>query len=264
MSTDSTRKTVLVAFGVCLVCSVLVSSAAVGLKGIQDKNRELDKLKNILSAGNIPMDNADIRQLFNEKIESDLIDLNSGTVVSKNNYTDLLNPETFDIKAMAKNPKYNRTLSAGQDIAQIKQIPKNMVVYWVKDQGNVEKIILPIYGKGLWSTMYGFIALDKDLATVKGFTFYEHGETPGLGGEVDNPGWKKSWVGKKIINEAGKLEIEVIKEKVDPTDANSVYQVDGLSGATITTRGVNALVRFWLSENGYGPFLDRLKSGEMQ
>jgi len=264
MSTDSTRKTILVALGVCLVCSVLVSSAAVGLKSIQDKNRELDKLKNILSAGNISLENANVRHLFNEKIESDIIDLSSGKIISKNNYTDLLNPETFDIKAMAKNPKYNRTLNAGQDIAQIRQIPKNMVIYWVKEQGIVDKIILPIYGKGLWSTMYGFIALDKDLTTVRGFTFYEHGETPGLGGEVDNPSWKKSWVGKKIVNETGKLEIEVIKEKVDPTDTNSIYQVDGLSGATITTRGVNALVRFWLSENGYGPFLDRLKSGELQ
>ncbi|MDO9547581.1 MAG: NADH:ubiquinone reductase (Na(+)-transporting) subunit C, partial [Candidatus Marinimicrobia bacterium] len=188
MSTDSTRKTVLVAFGVCLVCSVLVSSAAVGLKGIQDKNRELDKLKNILSAGNISMENADVRQLFSEKIEAGIVDLNSGTIVPKEKYTDLLNPEAFDIKAMAKNPKYNRVLNADQDIAQIKQIPKNMVIYWVKEQGEVEKIILPIYGKGLWSTMYGFIALDKDLTTVKGFTFYEHGETPGLGGEVDNPG----------------------------------------------------------------------------
>jgi len=263
MSTDSTRKTILVALGVCLVCSVLVSSAAVGLKTIQDKNRELDKLKNILIAGNISIENADVRQLFREKIEADIVDLNSGTIVRKEDYTDLLNPESFDIKTMAKHPQYNRVLTVDQDIAQIKRIPKNMVIYWVKDQGNIDKIILPIYGKGLWSTMYGFIALDRDLKTVKGFTFYEHGETPGLGGEVDNPGWKQSWIGKKIVTESGDLKIEVIKDKVDPMDANSVYQIDGLSGATITTRGVDALVRFWLSENGYGPFIDRLRSGDL-
>ena len=263
MSTDSKRKTILMALGICLVCSVLVSSVAVGLKTIQDKNRELDKLKNILIAGNISRGNADVRQLFREKIEADIVDLNSGAIVRKEDYTNLLNPESFDIKTMTKHPKYNRVLTVDQDIAQIKRIPKNMVIYWVKDQGNIDKIILPIYGKGLWSTMYGFIALDKDLMTVKGFTFYEHGETPGLGGEVDNPGWKQSWIGKKIVNESGDLKVKVIKDKVDPMDANSVYQIDGLSGATITTRGVDALVRFWLSENGYGPFIDRLRSGEL-
>lgn len=264
MSTDSTRKTIMVALGVCLVCSVLVSSAAVGLKSIQDKNRELDKLKNILSAGNIPVEKADVRRLFNEKIEADIVELASGRILPKAEYTDALNPESFDIRKMAKDPQYNRTLSAEEDIAQIRKIPRNMVIYWVKEQGKVEKVILPVYGKGLWSTMYGFIALDKDFTTVKGFTFYEHGETPGLGGEVDNPRWKKSWIGKKIIDEKGALKIEVIKEKVDPADPNAVYRIDGLSGATLTTRGINALVRFWVSANGYGPFLDRLRSGGLQ
>jgi len=257
MSTDSTRKTILVALGVCLVCSVLVSSAAVGLKGIQDRNRELDKLKNILSAGNIAYDNANVRQLFIEKIKADVIDLNSGTILPQSQYTDVLNPEKFDIKSMTKNPQYNRMLTPEQDLAQIRQIPKNMVIYWVIEAGQVEKIILPIYGKGLWSTMDGFIALDRDLKTVAGFTFYEHGETPGLGGEVDNLAWKRSWIGKKAFDESGNLQIEVLKGKVNPADPQARYQVDGLSGATLTTRGVNNLVRFWLSENGYGPFITR-------
>ena len=259
MSTDSTRKTILVALGVCLVCSILVSSAAVGLKGIQDRNKELDKLKNILNAGNITTENANIQKLFKQRIESDIINLTDGSVVDKRQYTDALNPEDFNLKEIAKNPRTSRKLSEREDIAQINRIPKDMVVYWVKDHGAVEKVILPIYGKGLWSTMYGFIALDKDLRTVKGFTFYEHGETPGLGGEVDNPKWKQSWIGKKITDDNGKLKIRVVKEKVDPNDPNAKYRVDGLSGATLTTRGVDALVQFWLGENGYGPFLDRLR-----
>lgn len=262
MSTDSTRKTILVALGVCLVCSVLVSTAAVSLKSIQDRNRRLDKLRNILDAGNISYAAGDIQKLFNEKIEADIIELQSGTILSEDDYTDLLSPEKFDIKAMAKNPRYNRNLTAGADLAQIRQIPKYMTVYWVREAGRVEKVILPIYGKGLWSTMYGFIALDSDGVTVQGFTLYEHGETPGLGGEVDNPAWKRSWIGKRICDAAGNLKIEVIKNKVNPADANAVHRIDGLSGATITTRGVNDLVRFWLGENGYGPFLERLWEGE--
>lgn len=262
MPMDSTRKTILVALGVCLVCSVLVSTAAVSLKGFQDRNRRLDRLRNILDAGNISYTDADIQKLFNEKIEADIIELQSGSVLPKKDYTDWLNPERFDIKAMAKNPQYNRRLTPDTDIAQIKQIPKYMTVYWVREAGQIAKMILPIYGKGLWSTMYGFIALDSDWVTVRGFTFYEHGETPGLGGEVDNPSWKRSWIGKRISDAAGRLKIEVIKNKVDPADPEAVYRIDGLSGATITTRGVNDLVRFWLGENGYGPLLERLREGE--
>jgi Na+-transporting NADH:ubiquinone oxidoreductase subunit C len=133
-----------------------------------------------------------------------------------------------------------------------------MVVYFIKENDKTEKIVLPVYGKGLWSTMFGFIALDKDLKTVKGFTFFQHGETPGLGGEVDNPRWKKIWNGKQAFDEGGNIRIKVIKGKVDASRPEAKYQIDGLSGATLTSRGVGNLVRFWLGENGYGPFLSRL------
>ncbi len=134
-----------------------------------------------------------------------------------------------------------------------------MIVYKVIQNSIIEQYIFPIYGKGLWSTMWGFISLEKDLHTIRGLTFYEQGETPGLGGEVDNPDWKKIWVGKKAFDTRGKLRIKVIKGEVDPSSPEAKYQVDGLSGSTLTTRGVNNLVRFWLGKHGYGPFLERLK-----
>ncbi len=133
-----------------------------------------------------------------------------------------------------------------------------MVVYIVVEEGKTSKFILPIYGRGLWSTMYGFMALDRDLKTIRGFTFYEHGETPGLGGEVDNPRWKATWEGKRAFDDEWNLKIQVIKGRVDSSSSEAIYQVDGLSGSTITTRGVNNLVRFWLGEDGYGPFLKKL------
>ena len=257
MSMDSPRKTVLVALAVCLVCSVLVSSAAVGLRRIQEKNREQDQLKNILIAGDVLDNKKDIRELYDEYIQAGIVELRTGKILAKGEYNKVLNPEKFEIKIVAKNPEYSRKLDAEEDLAQIGQQPNYMVIYWVKVQGQKTKLILPLFGKGLWSTMYGLIALDQDLTTVRGFTFYEHGETPGLGGEVDNPAWKRSWIGKKVYDQSGKLQIEVIKGKVNPADSQAQYQVDGLSGATLTTRGINNLVQFWLSENGYGPFIAR-------
>ncbi len=261
MSNDSTKKTLGVALGVCLVCSVLVSTAAVSLKPIQTENKKLDKLQNILIAGDIKAEDENINKLFKERVKPVIIELKSGKVVPESEYTDLLNPEKFDIKTMASDPEYGMDIPPKEDIAHIKRMPKYMTIYEVMENGEVSKIILPIYGKGLWSTLYGFIALDKDLKTVRGFTFYEHGETPGLGGEVDNPRWKQLWKGKIAYDDDLNVKIEVIKGKVDPASENAKYRIDGLSGSTLTTRGVNNLVRFWLSKNGYVPFLASLREG---
>ena len=110
--------------------------------------------------------------------------------------------------------------------------------------------------------MYGFLALDADLRTIRGFGFYEHGETPGLGGEVDNPLWKSQWQGKLAFDEAWETRITVLKGKVNPNNPNAQFQVDGLSGATITARGVRDLLKFWLGEDGFGPFLAKMRISE--
>ena len=128
----------------------------------------------------------------------------------------------------------------------------------LKDGDQLKTVILPVYGKGLWSTLYGFIALEADLNTVAGLTFYEHAETPGLGGEIDNPRWKAFWPGKQL-RANGDLRIEVVKGQVNPDSPDAVHQVDGLSGATITSRGVSNLVRYWIND-GFGPYLDKLKA----
>ncbi|MGB6994669.1 MAG: NADH:ubiquinone reductase (Na(+)-transporting) subunit C [Thermoanaerobaculia bacterium] len=146
--------------------------------------------------------------------------------------------------------------------ALVKRLPAHALVYEVQSkEGELEMLILPVEGYGLWSTLYGFIALDADLDTVRGITFYEHKETPGLGGEVDNPGWKARWDGRKVYGQDGLPRIEVIKGQAGPADEDP-YRVDGLSGATLTSRGVTNLVQFWMSESGFGPLLDRLGSRE--
>ncbi|GAB4377668.1 MAG: Na(+)-translocating NADH-quinone reductase subunit C [Calditrichia bacterium] len=260
MSAESTKKTVAVVLGVCMVCSVLVSTAAVGLKARQNENRKIEKIKNILIAGNLLTPGVDVRQVYQEKIEGVIIDLETGEKIPESMYDDVLNVQTFDIKEVSSHPKYGKAIPANEDIAGIKRMPRYMVVYFVKGDDGFDKIIFPIYGKGLWSTLYGFIALSKDLRTIEGLTFYEHGETPGLGGEVDNPRWKQIWHGKKAYDENWNLQIEVIKGRVDPSSTRAPYQVDGLSGSTLTTRGVDNLVKFWLGKNGYGTFLSKLRS----
>jgi Na+-transporting NADH:ubiquinone oxidoreductase subunit C len=259
---DSFKKTIIVALSVCIVCSVLVSGAAVSLQGIQKENKKLDRIRNILLAGSLPVEDKDIRKIYNEKIRPRMINLSTGNTVPEDSFNETLNIEDFDIRSVAGDPVFGRKIPADRDMAGIRRMPKYMAVYFIQANGRTEKVILPVYGRGLWSTMYGFVALDRDLITIKGLTFYEHAETPGLGGEIDNPRWKKSWDGKQAFNRDGNIKISVIKGRVDNSRPEAKYQIDGLSGATLTSRGVDNLVRFWLGENGYGPFLKNLGKGQ--
>ena len=163
------------------------------------------------------------------------------------------------LQILANHPKYGRSIPQPQDLADIKISPKYMLVYFIKEGEEINRIILPVYGKGLWSTMYAFLALDKDLETVTGVTFYEHGETPGLGGEIENPRWNNLWKGKDAFDDNFNVQLEIIKGTVDRNRPQAIYQIDGLSGATITARGVDKMIKFWLGDNGYAPFLNKLR-----
>ena len=259
MSAESKKKIVVVALGVCIVCSLLVSTAAVTLNARQERNKKLEKLKNILQAGGLLDKGSDITKIYEQYVEGAIINLKTGQEISENMYSDELNAQNFDVKTILKDPEYSQDIPPDKDFAQIKRMPKYMAVYYVREEGEIQEVILPLYGKGLWSTMYGFMALDKDLNTVKGFTYYEHGETPGLGGEVDNPNWKNIWKGKKVFDSDWNVKIEVIKGRVDPSSNNAMYQIDGLSGSTLTTRGIDKSIKFWLGEDGYGPFFEQLR-----
>jgi Na+-transporting NADH:ubiquinone oxidoreductase subunit C len=253
------KNTVGITIAVCLVASILVSIAAVGLKPKQVQNQKLDLLTNILAAGDLLEEGTDVQEIYNNRIQPEIIDVTTGETVPEDQYDDLVNVESYDIEEVAKSPVHSLEISPELDKAGINRMPKEIAIYKVIENDQVSKYIFPIYGKGLWSTLYGFIALDKDLHTVKGFTFYKHGETPGLGGEVDNPKWKSSWIGKQAFDENWELKIEVLKGQVDLSNTKSIHQIDGLSGSTLTTRGVNDLVRFWLGDNGYRRYIDRLR-----
>lgn len=252
---ETVSRTIMVALLVCLVCSVVVSAAAVALKPVQITNQLLDKKRNILAIAGLLEEGADVEAQF-EKVTARLVDLRTGE------FSEEMDPLTYDQQKAAKDPALSRRLEASEDIASIRRREDYATVYMVENDDGVETMILPIHGYGLWSTLYGFIALEGDLKTVVGLGFYQHAETPGLGGEVDNPNWRQQWTGKVVYDEQGEVAVQVLKGSVDSSNPNAEHQIDGLAGATLTSRGVEALVRFWLGENGFGPFLDNIDSGE--
>lgn len=260
MSNDSLKNIIGVALGVCLVCSILVSTAAVALKPRQVANEILEKRKNVLIAGDLMKkgEKVDIDAIFAEKIQPVLIRLENGEKLPKEKMTGKLSPEKFDVKKISKDPDTGRRTSADEEKAGIKRVPVNMMIYFLKEGDGYSRIIFPVHGSGLWSVMYGFLALDKDLKTVRGFTVYKHGETPGLGGEVENPRWQASWKGKIAFDDEGKYKLNVRAKGL--ARPGSTDEIDGLSGATLTSQGMKDLMEFWFGPAGYAPFLDRLRN----
>jgi Na+-transporting NADH:ubiquinone oxidoreductase subunit C len=253
--TETVAGTLLVAFLVSLVCSSLVASAAVLLKPRQVANALLDMRRNILAVAGRLDPEGDVNQLF-EGIEPQVVDLGTGA------YVEDTDPGMFDPKAAAKDPERSVAVPADIDVARVGRRAKQALVYLVRHDGKVSRIILPVSGYGLWSTMYGFLALEADGNTVADITFYAHGETPGLGDFIVKPAWRALWRDKRLFDESGDLKIEVIKGRVLPNDPLADYHVDGVSGATLTGNGVTKMMQYWLGDHGYGPYLRNLQRGE--
>lgn len=252
---QATGYTLLFATAICIVCGILVSSFAVSLEDLQDENIALDKQKRVLEAvGRLEpgetIDEAQVAERF-EPIEPVLIDLASGEAVDGDT-------ATFDQQRRARDPA--TSTEAPDNLARVKRIPDRSLLYEVRGNGGeLEMVVLPIEGLGLWGTLYGFLALDADTTTVRGITYYQHKETPGLGGEVDNPTWKDKWPGRKAFDDDGEIRLEVIKGFAGSADAEP-HRVDGLAGATITSNGVTNMLDFWLGENGFEPYLNRIRA----
>ena len=269
LGNDSLEKTIAIAVSLCLVCAVLVSFAAVALKPLQVDNKAADMKKNILDVAGLLEEGADINAAFSDKIEAKLVDLETG------DYVEGINADEYDQRKAAKDPAQSILIPKDKDIAHIRVKAKYAKVFLVKEGGEVKSIILPINGYGLWSTLYGFLSLEADGQTVQSINFYDQQETPGLGGEVVNPNWRALWKGKKVyaetdqpaldkgmIGEAdiGEPALSLIKGTVDTTKPGSQYQVDGLAGATLTSTGVTNLVRYWTSNEGFAPYLKKVRT----
>jgi len=252
MPNDSTRKTLIVALALCLVCSILVSTAAVKLQPLQQRNQELDRKKIILEVAGLLKPGVSIDELF-KQVEPKVVDLSTGE------YVDTMDPNQFDQRQAAKDPEMSVKIPPDRDIAQIRRRAKYAVVYLVKEEGQTKLILLPVHGYGLWSTMYAYVALERDANTIFGLRFYEQGETAGLGAEIDNPRWRNNWTGKVVYGEAEKPQIRVIKGAVAPGDPEAKFKIDGLAGATLTANGVTNLIHYWLGPEGFGPYLKKFR-----
>ena len=249
---ESVQKTITVALVLCLVCAVFVSSAAVILRPAQAVNEKANMQMNILQAAGLYDPQQSIQKQF-QIVTTRLVNLETGEFVEG------MDAERYNQRKASKDPSMNRVLSGEADIASIKRQAKIAKIYLIENGDQIEKIILPIHGYGLWSTLYGFMALEGDGNTVAGLGFYEHAETPGLGGEVDNPNWKGQWTGKQVYN-GDAVALRLVKGGADRSD---IYGVDALSGATLTSRGVDNLLKFWMSDAGFKPFLNNLKQGRI-
>ncbi|MBS3954027.1 MAG: Na(+)-translocating NADH-quinone reductase subunit C [Methylomicrobium sp.] len=254
LNNDSLEKTLAVALSLCFVCAILVSLATVALRPLQIDNKMLDMKKNILDVAGLLEEGVDINQAFDEQIEAKLVDLETG------DYVENMDVANYDQRKAAKDPALSVAISTKDDIASIRFKAKIAKVYLVKKGDDIQSIILPVNGYGLWSTLYGFLALEADGQTVQSINFYDQAETPGLGGEVVNPNWRALWKGKKVYNEANEPALALVKGVVDNAKPGSEYQVDGLAGATLTSRGVSNLIKYWMSKEGFALYLDKVKA----
>lgn len=227
------------ALAVALVCALLVSFAAVSLRPHYLANLEAERkarLASILDALQGVSENT-----ASDTIEARVVDLESGI------YTDTIDAATYDARRAANDPAASIAIPEQYDMAGIKRRASHAVVYLIRTaEGKVDGLILPVRGVGYQSALYGYLALADDTNEILALKFYEQGETPGLGSEIQDPAWEAQWPGKQSYDADGKLSI----------------QFDAISGATRTSVGVDRLLHFWLGDFGFGPYLKRVREGE--
>ncbi len=227
---DHPGKIVGMAFTVALIASFLVSLTAITLQPLREANRERAGKAGMLAI---------VSQLGAKPPQARFVELSSGRYVEKD--TGIW-----------------RQIPPGRDPARIGQIEAVATVYEVHDDEALSLVILPVRGRGYKSILKGFLALESDLITVAAVKFHEHDETPGLGAVIENESWTSRWKGRQITDASGKILIEVVKGQ-----ARGIHEVDGISGATRTGSGVSKLIRFWLGPDGYGPYLEKLRRGDV-
>ena len=271
LNKDSLPNTFLVATTLCLTCALIVSAASVSLRPLQLENAQRDRRNNILQvSGFTPeeiKEDGGIKKVFESRFDVEIIDLDTGDdarvecqdAMNKAKDKEVNLGEEYDqLWASKLNPEkgLSEKLDKKADVCGIKSREKYSEVFIMKSlEGKPELYVFPVRGNGLWSLMQGYLAVKPDFQTVVGLTFYQQAETPGLGGEVQNPDWKALWKDKKIYDD-GEVKLAVIKGN----KAGNDYGVDALSGATITSNGVTNMIDFWMGSKGFGPYIEKMKN----
>jgi Na+-transporting NADH:ubiquinone oxidoreductase subunit C len=255
---DSPLRALVVVVAVALVCSILVSSASIALRPIKLLNQKLDRSRHIVALTGLVQPG---EALSDEEILSVVDQMDIRVVnIDTGEFDDSVDPERFDARAAANDPELSVEIPADEDLARIGRRPRHAVVHLVWDDDELKRVILPIHGQGMWSTLYGLLALEFDLNTIGAVTFYEQAETAGLGDQITNPEWQLKWQGRQLFNQQGKVVFQVAAGPVDESSRAAVHQVDAISGATVTAVSVTRLVEFWFGPGGYQPFLNQLKN----
>lgn len=256
---DSPRYTFLFATIVCVVCAALVSVAAVSLQPRQQAAARLYMEKNVLVAAGLAEPGADLSErevnaIFTQRIRARLVDFATGELMPEGR----IDARGYDQRKARNDPSMSRV--APPNNAGISRLPNYGIVYFITKDGAVDQLVIAVEGLGMWGTIYGFVSLDRDANTVRGLTYYDQKETPGLGGEIGNPKWQALWRGRKGFDDQWNARITVIKGQAGTPEVDPLH-VDGLSGATVTSNSITKLMRFWLSDAGYGKFLKRFREG---
>jgi Na+-transporting NADH:ubiquinone oxidoreductase subunit C len=235
---ENPGKTLLVAAAVATFCSLFVSAAVHYLRPIQATYQSIDRSRAVLEAAGIEVDgeaaDSEIVRLF-RSLDARVVKLDDGSVV------DGIDAHNFD--------HWSEAEKGDEAAAQ----PKLAPVYIVTESGELSRIVLPVSGPGMWSTIYAYVALEPDLRTIAAFVVYGHGETPGIGDKIEDSDWLKRWRGKTLINADNEAVFRVSKDASDDTS------VDAISGATKTAVATGDLVRNWMGDSGFGPFLQRIR-----
>ena len=251
MNKDSALNIAFIGIGLCLLCSAIISLIAIQLRSVQNENVVKDMQKKIVSSAGLELEYGSVENAM-KNIKTIVVDLDQGKIVD-------INPNSYELsKELREEGKY-KFLSAENDIASIKKREKYSKVFIEYKDDKINTLILPVRGYGLWGILYGYLAIKSDFNTVAGLEFYEHKETPGLGAEIDNPKWKALWKGKKIYQENGEVSLKVSKGNVLSSSDNINYEVDGLSGATLTCNGVTNLIAYWMGSDGFLNFINNLR-----
>jgi Na+-transporting NADH:ubiquinone oxidoreductase subunit C len=256
-SKDTPIRALLTVLVTAVVCSTIVSASVVLLRPIQLNNKLLERSGNILQlTGLMPagdgVEHEELLDLF-KSLDARVIDIDGAGLDSE------FDPYTFDGRKAAADPELSVAIPPGNDLAGLARRSRYQTVYLVWRDGALQRVVLPIRGAGMWSMLYGYIALESDFNTIAGVVFYEQAETPGLGDQIAKPYWQRKWVGKKLYDAAGEMLFHVAEGPVAEGSPAASHQVDALTGATVTANAVTALLRYWFGPNGYGPLLQRMR-----
>jgi len=259
MNTDKPGTALLIVVIVAFVCSVLVSVATVGLRPIQERNALIERSRNIVALSGL-VDSG--QRLSGEDVLAALQRMDVRVLnIDTGEFDDNIDPETFQPRAAVLDAELGAAIPAELDLARLGRRSRFEIVYLVYDGDEIKRVILPIVGQGMWSTMYGFVALENDFSTIAAATFYEQAETAGIGDRVTDPDWLAIWQGRRLFGADGSFRFRIAPGPIDPGSAAAAHQVDGISGASVTGSGVSRLMEYWFGPHGFGPFLKNLEAG---